>query len=207
MEVSLLNIFFYVDIWYKKRTKMEPEDVLTPEEHARIEELKRTTVYENEAPAPAPAVSPDFFSSLFKMVAGAALVSNPAAVDKSFARGLGFKRQIVVNNISGRKAWIILAPAPIMSIGAIGLDSVGQISFSSSGEYRCQQSPLLDNSSRKFDLDNNQLYYSVFFDCGGQWKVHFKDRRINAKYHDINLLSRHIDEAVDFAFVPTKSSA
>lgn len=182
-----------------------PEDVLTPEEHARIEELKRTTVYENEAPTPAPAPAPvmnaDFFYGLLQKVAGAVMVSNPAAADQSYARGLGFKRQIVVNNISGRKAWIILAPAPIMSIGAIALDSVGQITFSSSGEYRCQQSPLSDNSSRKFDLDNNQLYYSVFFDCGGQWKVHFKDRRINAKYHDINLLSRHIDEAVDFAFV------
>jgi len=32
----------------------------------------------------------------------------------SFIRYLGFNHKITVNNISGEKAWIILAPSPIL---------------------------------------------------------------------------------------------
>lgn len=51
-------------------------------------------------------------------------------IEFSLGRYLGFKRKITVNNISGEKAWIILAPAPIFSISSFSLDKVGQIAFS-----------------------------------------------------------------------------
>jgi hypothetical protein len=122
-------------------------------------------------------------------------------IEFSFARYLGFNRKISVNNISGEKAWIILAPAPIFSISSFGLDKVGQITFSSNGDYKCQQSPMLNDTARDFDLDNNQTYYSVFFLCDNKWKVHFRDRKINSTKYNINLLERHIKEAVEYEFL------
>ena len=143
------------------------------------------------------------FGSIFSKILVDANCSNPYAQDQSVARQLGFKRKIIVTNISGYKSWIILSPAPISGVSSIGVTKLGQIDFTSvGGQIKCQQSPLLDSSSRKFDLDNNQIYYTVFFECEGKWKIHFKDRKINAKHHDINLLERHILEAVDFDFAP-----
>jgi len=132
----------------------------------------------------------------------AALGSLSPTEDHSYAKYLGLKKNIIVNNISGKKAWIILAPGPITGLSSISLDKVGQLSFTSTGDYKYQQSPLLHNTLRKFDLDNVYIYYTVFFECDGKWKMHFKDRKINAKKHDINLLERHVEEAVDFDISP-----
>jgi hypothetical protein len=119
----------------------------------------------------------------------------------SFFRYIGFNRTITVNNISGKDAWIILSPAPIFSIASFSIDNVGGIQFNNTGNYKCQQSPLKNDSARDFDLDNNQIYYSVFFNCDEVWKVHFKDVKINATKYDINLLERHVNESVSFEFV------
>jgi hypothetical protein len=118
----------------------------------------------------------------------------------SFLRYIGFNRTITVNNISGKDAWIILSPAPIFTISAFSIDNVGGISFNNTGNYKCQQSPLKNDSARDFDLDNSQIYYSLFFNCDEGWKVHFKDIKINATKYDINLLERHVNECVDYEF-------
>ena len=82
---------------------------------------------------------------------------------------------------------------------------------------------MLNDTAREFDLDNNQIYYSVFFLCDNKWKVqkrigtlvqihryimermrnniHFRDRKINTTKYNINLLERHIKEAVDYEFL------
>jgi len=122
-------------------------------------------------------------------------------IEFSLGRYLGFKRKITVNNISGKKAWIILAPDPIFSVSSFSLNKVGQIEFSSNCDYKCQQSPMLNDTARDFDLDNNQIYYSVFFLCDNKWKVHFRDRKINSTKYNINLLEKHIKEAVDYEFL------
>jgi hypothetical protein len=188
------------------------EEILTPVEQQKIEAVKLAFKADLEdTPEPEIKVklnpTPNIFGAAlggFGSVFSKLLnQSTPAAQDQSIARQLGFKRKIIVTNISGKKAWIILSPAPISGVSSIGITKLGQIDFSSvGGQIKCQQSPLLDSCSRKFDLDNNQIYYTVFFDCEGKWKVHFKDRKINAKHHDINLLERHILEAVDFDFAP-----
>lgn len=196
-------------------------EILTPEEQQKIQKVKLAFKSELEdekdekddkseiiAKVAVPnnnifSAAVGGFGSFFSKILMDANCSNPAAQDQSVARQLGFKRKIIITNISGFKAWLILSPAPISGVSSIGITKLGQIDFSSvGGQIKCQQSPLLDNSSRKFDLDNNQIYYTVFFDCEGKWKVHFKDRKINAKHHDINLLERHILEAVDFDFAP-----
>lgn len=56
-----------------------------------------------------------------------------------------------------------MSPAPISGVSSIGITKLGQIDFNNvGGQIKCQQSPLLDSSSRKFDLDSNQIYYTVF---------------------------------------------
>jgi len=208
----------------------EKVDILTSEEEQKIKALKDAnkdmledklepiSVPETKAPATklpgynmfAAVGLGGALGSLANLLGANAFVSAPPPKDNGIARQLGLKQKIVVNNISGKKAWLVLSPAPISSVSSIGLTNVGQIDFTSKGgEIKFQQSPLLDNSCRKFDLDNNQIYYTVFFECDDpdkenckKWKLHFKDRKINAKYHDINLLERHVLEAVDYDFAP-----
>ena len=191
---------------------LDIDEVLTVEEQHKIAEVKlahKDLIKDDLEPIIIkPPVNNPFsaalggFGSIFSNLLNANQ-STPAAQDQTIARQLGFKRKIVVTNISGRKSWIVLSPAPISGVSSFGLTKVGQIDFTSiGGQIKCQQSPLLDSSSRKFDLDNNQIYYTVFFECDGKWKVHFKDRKVNAKHHDINLLERHVLEAVDYDFVP-----
>ena len=122
----------------------------------------------------------------------------------SLLRRVGINPSVLITNMSGRKAWVILSPAPILSISSVGVEKIGQISFSSSGEYKCQQSAISDKSCREFELDNSEIYYTVFFDCGkGKWKTPFKNRKINTRKYNINLLWRHVEESIDCDFVPT----
>ena len=132
-----------------------------------------------------------------------AITSKPTPLDFSITRRLGLHPIVTIYNISGKKAWIILSPAPITTVTSVGVEKVGAIGLSSVGDYKCQQSALSNNSTREFELDNSQIYYSVFFDCDGKWRTPFKNRRINTRKYDINLLQRHVDDAIDSDFVPS----
>ena len=121
----------------------------------------------------------------------------------SLLRRVGLNPSVLITNMSGRKAWVILSPAPILSVSSVGVEKIGQVSFSSSGEYKCPQSAISDSSCREFELDNSEIYYTVFFNCGGKWKTPFKNRKINTRKYNINLLYRHVEESIDCDFVPT----
>ena len=121
----------------------------------------------------------------------------------SFERRLGLVPVVTVNNISGKRAWVILSPAPITGVVSFGIDNVANVAFSTQGEYKCQHLALPDKTSKEYDLDTSQIYYSVFFDCEGVWKTPFKNRKINTRKFNINLLERHVEQAVDAASVPT----
>jgi hypothetical protein len=121
----------------------------------------------------------------------------------SLLRRIGLNPTVTITNVSGHNAWVILSPAPILSVNSVGVEKVGQISFSSSGEYKCQQSSISNYNCREFELDNSEIYYTVFFNCGGKWKTPFKNRKINTRKYNINLLSRHIEESIDCDFVPS----
>jgi hypothetical protein len=122
------------------------------------------------------------------------------------SRTLGIKPVVTINNISGETAWVIILPAPIFTVSSVGLDKVGQLSFSCNGEYKSQQSPLLDKSSREFELDTNTIYYTVFFECNNKWKLHVQNRKLTARKYDINLLPRHVLEARDFNLQPINNN-
>ena len=128
------------------------------------------------------------------------LISGNAQV--SILRRIGLSPSVSITNLSGYNAWVILSPAPITSLSSVGIEKIGQVSFSSSGEYKCQQSSLLNYSCREFELDNNEIYYTVFFNCDGKWKTPFKNRKINTRKYNINLLKKHIEESIDCDFVP-----
>jgi hypothetical protein len=164
------------------------DDVLTVEEEQKIERLMREA--ERNYVMPKMAMS----------AAMASLSREPA--DFSFSRRLGLDPVVTVHNISGVKAWVILAPAPILGVSSVGVERLGQISFSTTGDYKCQQASISDNSRIEFELDNSQIYYSVFFQVGDKWKTPFKNRRINTRKYNINLLERHVVDSIDLEVVP-----
>ena len=129
------------------------------------------------------------------------LVSKTLA-DFDFSRRLGFVKKIIVNNISGKDAWVILSPSPISGISTIGMEKVN-LSFSHiGGEIKCQQFGIKNNNKKEYELDSSKIYYTVFFNCDGKWKCPYKDRKINANIYDINLLPKNVEESIDTDFVP-----
>jgi hypothetical protein len=162
------------------------DDVLTVEEEQKIERLMLEAAQRN----------------MPKMAMSAAMASSREPADFSFSRRLGLDPVVTVHNISGVKAWVILAPAPILGVSSVGVEKLGQISFSTTGDYKCQQASLSDNSRIEFELDNSQIYYSVFFQVGDKWKTPFKNRRINTRKYNINLLERHVADSIDLEVVP-----
>jgi hypothetical protein len=129
-----------------------------------------------------------------------AALSLPLA-DFTFQRVLGISPHVTITNASTKKAWVILSPAPIVSISSIGVDKLS-ISFSTTGEYKCQQFLIPSNKSTEYDLDTSQIYYSVFFEFGEVWKTPFKNRKLNTRKYNINLLERHVENAVDASLFP-----
>ena len=141
-------------------------------------------------------------------------VTRQPVVEHRRVRQVGLRHEVSINNMSGKKAWIIISPAPILQLSSFSLTKVGEISFTHTGDYKCQQSPLLDQSRRIFDLDSSDIYYTIFFECDKdienknniknekKWKVHFKDKKHETANYDINLLPKHLEESVDFDIKP-----
>lgn len=177
----------------------DDDDILTVEEQYKIDALhKKPTIPIENVPMTA-ATMLKGFTGLSAAFGG--VTKEPIPFD--LIRRVGLNPVVTINNISGKKAWIILSPAPIFSIGSISIDNIGQISITSTGDYKCQQSAISNNTSIEFDLDNSQIYYTVFFDCDGKWKIPFKDRKINTRKYNINILERHVNDAIDNEFIPS----
>jgi hypothetical protein len=166
---------------------MDDDDILTEQEEEKINYLLATKY------------APPVIQAKCMAVAGMASFE---PVKFTFGRGLGFNPHVTITNISGKNAWVILAPAPIISVESIGIDKIGNISFSTTGDYKCQQILLRNNKTDDYELDTSQIYYSVFFDCDGTWKTPFKNRKINTRKYNINLLERHVVDSIDSSEVP-----
>ena len=126
-------------------------------------------------------------------------VSLPLA-DFTFQRMLGISPHVTITNTTEKRAWVILSPVPIVSISSIGIDKLS-ISFSTTGEYQCQQFLIPPHKSTEYALDTSQIYYSVFFEFD-IWKTPFKNRKLNTRKYNINLLERHVDNSVDPSLIP-----
>ena len=90
------------------------------------------------------------------LVAAKAKVSLPLA-DFTFQRVLGISPHVTITNTTEKRAWVILSPAPIVSISSIGVDKIGSISFSMTGEYKCQQFLIPPHTSTEYALDTSQI--------------------------------------------------
>ncbi len=190
------------------------DEITTTEEQTKIDKLR----LENELKLKTDMINekkkenPNFFSALGAALGGNTQaipsllpsflqVSNPHATKITFGKRIGLYPTVNVNNISGKRAWIILSPAPIKSVSAVGIEKLGSISFSTEGSYKCQEYSLANNTSHDFELDSSQIYYTVFFDCDGKWKTPYKNRKINTTKYNINLLERHVDNAIEYNFI------
>lgn len=117
-------------------------------------------------------------------------------------RILGITPHVTIHNTTNKRAWVILSPAPIVSISSIGVDKIGSITFSTSGEYKCQEILISPHQYRDYELDTSQIYYSVYFEFD-VWKTPFKNRKLNTRKYNINLLERHVENSVDPSLLPT----
>lgn len=122
-------------------------------------------------------------------------LSRPVA-DFDLYRRVGYDKKIIVHNVSGKDAWVILSPAPIRHLNAIEINNIGSVSFTHFGDVKCQQFGIKHNDQKEYDLDTSQIYYTVFFNCDEKWKCPYKDRKINAKIYNINLTPKNVDESV-----------
>jgi hypothetical protein len=115
-------------------------------------------------------------------------------------RKLRIKKEVIINNVSGAKAYIIISPTQVLHLMKIKLNKLGELEFNHDGEIKCQCSPLLNNSKRLFELDTTSFYLTVFYKSGEQWKKHFQDNKFDSSSYDINLLPRHVEEAENIVF-------
>jgi hypothetical protein len=120
----------------------------------------------------------------------------------SFVRRWGISPMVNVNNVSGHKAWVIVSPTPLTRIQSVGIEKAGKIEFSMVGEYKFQQSPVLDRDICTFTLDTTNIYYTVFFECDGKWKMSHDNMKLNTSTTDIHLVERHVLASVDSDFIP-----
>jgi hypothetical protein len=130
-----------------------------------------------------------------------AQVSRPKAKYNIFRR-VGYDKKIIVNNKSGKDAWVILSPSPITSINSLEIKNIGTVSFSQHGEIQCQQFFINNSNEKEYDLDTSVIYYTVFFDFNGKWKCPYKNRKIDAKIYNITLTPKNLDESVWHDFTP-----
>ncbi|MEX0597282.1 MAG: hypothetical protein WD512_12380 [Candidatus Paceibacterota bacterium] len=121
-------------------------------------------------------------------------------IDFDLFRRVGISKVVTINNISGKKAWIMLTPAPITRIGTFGLDKLGHICFVTTGECKTQQIYLPNGSRSEYDLDNSLTNISLFLLVDGKWKKVWLERLFNTRKYNINILEKHVDAAVDYEF-------
>ena len=119
-------------------------------------------------------------------------------------RQIGMSKVVTINNISGKKAWVVLSPGPVKSIGSIKIYKLGELTLETKGDYKSQQFYIANNSRGEYDLDNSLSYVSLFLDIDGTWKKVWLDRLFNTRKYNINILERHIDLADDFNFANSK---
>jgi hypothetical protein len=120
----------------------------------------------------------------------------------SFVRRWGLSPMVNVNNVSGHKAWVMVSPTPMTRIQSVGIEKAGHMDFSMVGEYKCQQSPVLNQDVCTFTLDTSNIYYTVFFECDTGWKMLHDNMKLNTSKADIHLVERQVLASVDSDFVP-----
>lgn len=141
--------------------------------------------------------------------AAGALATQSAILKLDLAKFLYLEKSVIINNISGKNAYVLLSPAPIKTIksvgisgGVAGIEGSIDISMEDKGEYKIQKISIANNTSSKCDLDNTKFYCTLFFDVDGQWKKSWDNRRFNGRKYNLNILEKHVLSALDKNNIP-----
>ena len=120
-------------------------------------------------------------------------------------RRLEFEEIVNIINISGVTAWVIITPAPIKSIDSFefGFSELFlRDDFKENSDYQPQKISIMNNTKFECELDNNMFYFTLFFYVDGKWKQTWKNRKFNGKKYDINILERHVKNAINIEDIP-----
>lgn len=191
--------------------EVEIDDSPTLEEQKKIESIQ----YETFSPKKEEEAKPLNFWSFFNFnladlatAAGApqTQVSRPFNIQNI----LHLDNTVIINNISGKNAYLVLTPAPIrtlnsfgLGIGLGGVDASIEASLDTQGKYKIQKMSIANNTSSKYELDNIKFYCTLFIDIDGEWKKSWENRKFNGRKFNINILEKHVSGALNKENIPS----
>ena len=107
-------------------------------------------------------------------------------------------RRLLVENKSGKIAKVVITPCPIKTISLIGLEKIGQFSFTLSGDYLPQEMMINDKKTHIFELDNSPIYYTTFFYGNKEWRLARKNVKHDPTKYNLVLYPEHANETQNF---------
>lgn len=199
----------------------EIEDILTLEEEQKIEAIQIATFIpssKKEEPKHDTSIwsvltsvfTGEVFNENIKPTHIAATTGTQIAHPKfDIAKFLYLDKSVIINNISGKNAFVILSPNPIKTVnsiavnaGAGGIEAGVDISFDNKGDYQSQKISIANNSSSKCCLDNTQFRCTLFLNIDGIWKKSWENRRFDGRKYNINILEKHVEAALNKEDIP-----
>jgi hypothetical protein len=187
------------------------EDILTTEEQLKIESIQIQTFTKPEQQNPFNMWSIFGFNKNKNENLSAALGANQTQRTALFdiRRIITMEKFVIINNISGKNAYVILTPAPIKTVNSVGLGAgVSSINasintgFENKGEYKIQKLSIANDTSSRYELDNNDFYCTLFLNIDEHWKKIWDNRLFNGRKYDINILERHAKGALKKDNIP-----
>lgn len=106
--------------------------------------------------------------------------------------------RLLVENKSGKIAKVVITPCPIKTISLIGLEKIGQFSFTLSGDYLPQEMMINDKKTHTFELDNSPIYYTTFFYGNKEWRLARKNVKHDSNKYNLVLYPEHANETQNF---------
>jgi hypothetical protein len=191
----------------------EDTDSPTLEEQTKIDSIQKVSFVQKE---PKPEKKSFNFWSIFgfnfnsnNVSAALGGIGSRQNAPFDIQRGMGLKKVVTINNISGKNAYLILTPAPIKNVKKVitgasvgGVGASVDVDFEDKGEYKAQKISIANNTRSEYDLDNNQFYCTLFLNIDDEWKKIWDNRRINGRKYDINILERHVNAALKKNNIP-----
>jgi hypothetical protein len=192
------------------------QDILTSDEQTKIDSIQKVSFVKEEPKPEKKDKKPFNFWSIFGFNSNSVDLSTVVGGIGSrpyapfdIQRGMGLKKVVTINNISGKNAYLILTPAPIKNIKKVATGaSVGgvgasiDVDFEDKGEYKAQKISIANNTRSEYDLDNDQFYCTLFLNIDNEWKKIWDNRRFNGRKYDINILERHANAALGKDAIP-----
>ncbi len=196
-----------------KNNDNDVEDTLTTEEQLKIESIQIQTFIEPEQKNNFNILSIFGFNPQKYIDTGIAAAIGANQTQKNalfdFRRIITMEKFVIINNISGKNAYVILTPGPIKTVNSVGLgagfagvDASINTEFENKGEYKIQKLSIANNTSSRYELDNNDFYCTLFLNIEEHWKKIWDNRLFNGRKYDINILERHANAALEKDNIP-----